>query len=285
MPAPPGTLYVVATPIGNLEDLTFRALRTLREVDLIAAEDTRRTAKLLAHYEIRKPLVSVREHNERGAADRLVEKLLGGQDVAFVSDAGTPGIADPGARLVETVRARGIRVIPIPGVSAVAAALSVAGLAIEEFVFMGFPPAGGSGRNDWFRRLAAEPRAVVFFEAPHRIEKTMARLKELLVTRQILVLREITKINEELVMCSINTTLNQKGEFTLVVGPVERQPEAPVDPGEALELFYRVTESLGLSEESAVDVVALLKQIPTKAATKLIKKGKILVKQHNDSVP
>src|SRR5262252_10069973 len=138
MTSTPGTLYVVATPIGNLEDLTFRALRVLREVDLIAAEDTRRSIKLLNHYEIRKPLVSLHEHNETRESSRLVSKLLQGQTVALVSDAGTPAIADPGARLVHAARESGIRVVPIPGPSAITAALSVSGLECREFVFMGF---------------------------------------------------------------------------------------------------------------------------------------------------
>src|SRR4249920_1407926 len=137
---PPGTLFVVATPIGNLEDITLRALRTLREVDLIAAEDTRRTSKLLARYDIRKPLVSLHEHNEHRERVRLVGRLQAGEQVALVSHAGTPGISDPGAPLVRAAREAGIRVVPIPGPSAVAAALSVSGIDLAEFAFMGFPP-------------------------------------------------------------------------------------------------------------------------------------------------
>ena len=146
MTSAPGTLYVVATPIGNLEDLTFRALRVLREVDLIAAEDTRRTSKLLARYEIRKPLISVREHNELREADRLMARLTAGENVALVSDAGTPGIADPGARLVRAVRTRGLKVVPIPGPSAVAAAMSVAGLVAD-----GLPSPNWLGQNPLVR--------------------------------------------------------------------------------------------------------------------------------------
>ena len=136
----PGTLFVVATPIGNLEDFTFRGVRTLREVDLIAAEDTRRTAKLLAHYDIKKPVVSLREHNEVRESTRLVARMLAGENVALVSDAGTPGIADPGARLVAAARASDVRVVPIPGASAVAAALSATGLPGDQFLFLGFAP-------------------------------------------------------------------------------------------------------------------------------------------------
>src|SRR5690349_17707575 len=171
----PGTLFVVATPIGNLEDLTFRALRTLREVDLIAAEDTRRTAKLLAHYEIRKPMVSLHEHNEHREAPRLVERIAAGTSVALVSDAGTPGISDPGEQLVRLARERGLTVTPIPGPSAVMAALSVSGQPASEFVFMGFPPHSGKARSDWIGRLANESRTVVAFESPHRIHKEIGR--------------------------------------------------------------------------------------------------------------
>ena len=173
-----GTLFVVGTPIGNLEDLTFRALRTLKEVDVIAAEDTRRTSKLLAHYEVRKTLVSVHEHNEHRETPRILERLGRGDSVALVTDAGTPGIADPGARLVEAAHRAGVRVVPIPGPSAVATALSISGFNADEFVFMGFPPRSGRAREDWLRRLKGDSRVVVFFEAPHRIARTIADLSD-----------------------------------------------------------------------------------------------------------
>ena len=192
-----GILYVVATPIGNLEDLTFRAKRILGEVGLIAAEDTRRTAKLLAHYAIRKPVISVREHNEAREAGRVIARLEEGVDVALVSDAGTPGIADPGARLVRAVLNHELRVMPIPGPSAITAALSVSGMDASQFVFMGFPPRKGTDRETWFIDLAAESRTVVFFEAPHRIERTLAQVES--IKRPIVVIKEISKINELLV--------------------------------------------------------------------------------------
>src|SRR5580765_2190222 len=154
----PGTLCVVATPIGNLEDLTFRALRTLREVDVIAAEDTRRTAKLLAHYEIRKSMVSLHEHNETRESPRLVARMLTGESIALVSDAGTPGIADPGATLVSAARAAGVPIVPIPGPSAIAAALSVSGVSGSEFLFAGFPPSSGQAREEWLDQVGQERR-------------------------------------------------------------------------------------------------------------------------------
>src|SRR5665647_818468 len=180
----PGTLFVVATPIGNLEDLTFRARRILGEVDLIAAEDTRRTSKLLAHYEIRKPMVSLREHNEVRESPRLVVRMQAGESVALVTDAGTPGIADPGARLVKAARAGGVNIVPIPGPSAVVTAMSVSGAEAPEFSFFGFPPPKGTERKTWFRRLAETAHPSVFFEAPHRIEKTLSDCADYLVNQQ-----------------------------------------------------------------------------------------------------
>jgi 16S rRNA (cytidine1402-2'-O)-methyltransferase len=189
----PGTLYMVATPIGNLEDLTFRAKRILGEVDVIAAEDTRRTSNLLAHYQIKKPMVSLREHNEAREAARLVEKILAGASVAVVTDAGTPGIADPGARIVNAARAAGITIVPIPGASAVSAAMSVSGSTVPEFSFLGFPPAKGQDRVRWFERLAAVDHPAVFFEAPHRIARTVSEAERILVKKQILVFRELAQ--------------------------------------------------------------------------------------------
>lgn len=280
-----GTLFVVATPIGNLEDLTFRALRVLGEVDLIAAEDTRRTAKLLAHYKLHTPMISVREHNEVAASARVVAKLLDGASVALVSDAGTPGIADPGARLVGEVRRRGIRVVPIPGASAVAAALSVAGLPSDQFVFMGFPPPAGSARTRWFEELAKEPRLVVFFESPHRIAQTMGQLE--LVNRPIHLFRELTKIHESLVE-SPNTRsadVIATGEFTLVVGPIaSADGEKPgVEP--VFGLFQRLVTGVGFERDEAVGIVAKVFDVSQTYVSKCVKKGKILVDRQTESSP
>jgi 16S rRNA (cytidine1402-2'-O)-methyltransferase len=277
-------LYVVATPIGNLEDLTFRALRILREVDLIAAEDTRRTAKLLAHYEIRKPTVSLREHNEAREAGRLLDRLLSGERIALVSDAGTPAIADPGARLVSAAHERGITVVPIPGPSAVTAALSVAGLALSEFTFIGFPPAGGAERRAWFERLATQTKAAVFFEAPHRIRRTLQDVTEYCVKRPILVFRELTKINEELVMSPIMSadSIKEKGEFVVVVKPREQgEADPPTTAARAADLIGRLTNHDLFESEEIVRIVALVSNISERAAAKLLKKYKILTKRQN----
>ena len=214
-----GTLFVVATPIGNLEDLSFRALRTLKEVDLIAAEDTRRTSKLLAHYNVRKTLVSLHEHNEHRETTRLITRLESGQSVALVSDAGTPGISDPGQLLVRAAHQHGIRVSPIPGANSIAAALSTTGLPADQFVFLGYPPRSGKARSDWIEELKSSPRTCVFFEAPHRITRTLAELAGLLVKRQIFIHREISKLHEELVIYNNETSdvVAETGEFVVVV--------------------------------------------------------------------
>ena len=280
-----GTLFVVATPIGNLEDLTFRALRVLGEVDLIAAEDTRRTAKLLAHYKLHTPMISVREHNEAAASTRVVAKLLEGASVALVSDAGTPGIADPGARLVGEVRRHGIRVVPIPGASAVAAALSVAGLPSDQFVFMGFPPPAGSARTRWFEEFAKEPRLVVFFESPHRIAQTMQQLE--LVNRPIHVFRELTKVHESLVESPNMTPADviATGEFTLVAGPIQPTLTEKPDVDAVFGLFRRLTSSGQFQHDEAIAMVAKVLDVPHGYVSKCVKKGKILVDQRTRSAP
>jgi 16S rRNA (cytidine1402-2'-O)-methyltransferase len=251
-------LYVVATPIGNLEDITLRAVRTLGEVDLIAAEDTRRTAKLLAHYKIAKPMVSLREHNEHRETPRLVARLTAGQSIALVSDAGTPGISDPGTRLVRAAREAGIRVIPIPGPSAVVAALSGSGYSADRFRFMGFPPGSGQARTDWFAVLARETETVVFFESPHRIERTLADLQETLVDRPYTCVRELTKIHEQLVDRQNDAASIQPiGEFTLIVGPAETLPESEESLTGALAMVDYLTNSASIERAVAIQRAAV----------------------------
>src|SRR5687768_653606 len=175
---PAGTLYVVATPIGNLEDITLRALKVLKSVQLVAAEDTRRTGILLRHFNIEVPITSVHEHNERARVDRIVGRLAKGESVALVTDAGTPAISDPGAALVAAIRAQGFTVEPIPGASAVVAAISASGITSHGFTFLGFPPIRGKDRKEWFDAVGsgAKHRLMVFFEAPHKLQKTLAEL-------------------------------------------------------------------------------------------------------------
>jgi 16S rRNA (cytidine1402-2'-O)-methyltransferase len=221
----PGILYVVATPIGNLEDITLRAIRVLREVAVIAAEDTRRTARLLQHYSISTPTTSLHEHNEHARTPSLIARLEAGESVALVSDAGTPVVSDPGVLLVAAAHAAGVRVEPVPGPSAAMAAVSAAGLQSAQVLFVGFPPSRAKARKDWLEALRAEPRVIVFFEAPHRIRETLTDLQAIFGDRTVAIARELTKAHEELVVRPISVHLEQlaepRGEFTVVVAAAE----------------------------------------------------------------
>ena len=279
----PGTLFVVGTPIGNLEDLTFRALRVLREVDRIAAEDTRRTAHLLARYEVRKPVVSLREHNELRETPRLVARLQSGESIALVSDAGTPGISDPGARLVAACRQEGVPIVAIPGPSAVTAALSISGFAADHFAFMGFPPSSGKARQLWLTRLADETRPVVFFESPHRIVRTIEDLCS--VKRPIVIHRELTKIHEISTVCH-NTgpiqSIVEKGEYTIVVGPADKT-ELNIDKEDVYSLYVNLVDGVPLAADQAMRLVAMAFDTDVGSVSKIIKKIKISVKQQKKS--
>jgi probable S-adenosylmethionine-dependent methyltransferase, YraL family len=273
-------LFIVATPIGNLEDLSFRALRTLREADLIAAEDTRRTAKLLTHYEIRRPMISLREHNEAREAPRLIARLQKGESIALVSDAGTPGISDPGARLVRAARESGVTVVPIPGPNAVATALSASGFPADQFVFAGFPPRSGEARREWFEALRDDPRTLVLFEAPHRIESTFEDLRHYLAERPMILARELTKINEEFVISPSQVAhVKNLGEFTVVIGPVEASSDAELDEKHVLNIFGRLTEEARFDEQTAMRLTGHLLDVPSRQIAKIIKKHKISVKR------
>ncbi len=287
----PGTLFVVATPIGNLEDLSFRALRTLKEVDLIAAEDTRRTAKLLAHYAIRQPMVSLREHNERRETPRLIARLQGGQSIALVSDAGTPGISDPGQHLVRSSHEAGIQVSPIPGPSAIMAALSASGMPADEFVFAGFPPRSGTARTAWLKQLSEEPRTSVFFEAPHRILRTLDEVCESTVERPILVHREITKINQELVVYTNNTKrddVRPLGEFVVVVGGNSSQKEDVEDTQGRIETAIIVFGCLTNNDEFSIDdaerLAASACSLDLRVVRKAVKKNRIAQKRRDQAL-
>ena len=259
-----GTLFVVATPIGNLEDITHRALRVLRDAAVIAAEDTRRTARLLAHYAITTPATSLHEHNEAEKTPKLLARLQQGDSVALVSDAGTPTVSDPGRRLIAAAVAAGIRVEPIPGPSAVVAALSVSGLPSEMFSFLGFPPIKAAVRTAWFERMRQIGGTVVFFEAPHRIRTTLTQLRDAFGDRcNIALCREMTKYHEELVVGPIDAIIDglrePKGEYTVVVDLGHTidtaSPEAPCDQA-VLDLFGRITGTAGLSRRQVIAEVA-----------------------------
>jgi 16S rRNA (cytidine1402-2'-O)-methyltransferase len=266
----PGTLYVVATPIGNLEDVTLRALRVLREVALIAAEDTRRTARLLQHYSISTPTTSLHEHNEHRKSRVLIERLIGGESIALVTDAGTPVVSDPGASLVAAAHAAAVRVEPIPGPSAAMAALSGSGIAADQFVFVGFPPARSADRKKWFQGLAGESRPLILFEAPHRIKETLADALQILGDREVAMGRELTKAHEELVVRQISGLLESsrepRGEYTLVIAPAQviaEQADRP-EPDKLLAEFGEMTNTQGLPPRTAIKELAKRYALPSR---------------------
>jgi len=253
-----GTLYVVATPIGNLEDITLRALRVLKEVDVIAAEDTRHTQILLSHYGIHTPLTSYHEHNEKTKARQLMSRLERGEQIALVSDAGTPAISDPGYRLaVEAIRG-GIPVIPIPGASALTAVLSAGGLPTDRFVFEGFLPAKKQERRARLRALSSETGTLVIYEAPHRLTETLNDLAEILGDREIVLAREVSKVHEEFLRGRLTEVAKQiagreiKGELTLLIGGSRGQSEVSQ---EQIEKEIRKLKDDGLRVKEIAEIL------------------------------
>ena len=257
---PTSTLYIVATPIGNLRDISLRALDILAAVDVIAAEDTRTTAHLLTHHSITKKMMALHQHNERATAKKIVNLLAQGNSVALVTDAGTPGISDPGVILVNTVRDHGYKVVPIPGANAAVCALSAAGIAAPHFLFYGFLPASAGPRRRELERLKSQPYTLVFYETPHRILECVAALAEVLGThRQLVIARELTKLFETIHICTLDNALawlqadtnRQKGEFVLLLSGAEVQKEE------------------GLSDQTQYTLKLLLQELPLKQAVRL----------------
>ena len=286
-----GTLYVVATPIGNLEDITLRALKVLKAVDLVAAEDTRRSAILLRHYGIPTPVLSLHEHNERRRSAAIVGRLTAGDSVALVTDAGTPAISDPGAHLVSAVRAAGFRIEPIPGPSSIVVAVSAAGLHCDGFSFMGFPPTRLKLRKQWLESVSAESsqRAVVIFESPHRLRATLEELS-LLVKYQIMVARELTKIHEELRWGTPSELASHfddpRGEFTMVIPP--RPPptlatEAPRDDVISTEYGRMTANEASTSKRQAVRKLAEKLGLSVKAVYASLERAKLVKRQNTDA--
>jgi 16S rRNA (cytidine1402-2'-O)-methyltransferase len=267
-------LYLVATPIGNLEDITLRALRVLKEVDQIACEDTRHTQKLLSHYNIQKPLVSYHEHNELTRAPELVVAMEEGAQIALVSDAGVPLVSDPGYRLVTLCLRHRIPIVPIPGPSALLAALSASGLPNEEFLFAGFLPARTGERRRALERLRIEDRTIILYEAPHRIEETLVDAHEILGDRPACIAREVTKLHEEFrrgSLAELAASLSDKparGEITLLIGPVPAEEKsAQRDTSQSLaERVDELIRQAKLDRKEALKLAAKERGLTKRAA-------------------
>lgn len=256
-----GKLYIVATPIGNLEDITLRALRILKEVDLIAAEDTRQTLKLLNHYEINKPLISYHRHNEEIKSEILIEKLKNGENIALVSDAGTPGICDPGEEVIKKAIDENIEIIPIPGACAMINALIVSGISTKEFEFLGFLPLNKKLRKQKLKEIEASNKTIIIYEAPHKMKTTLIDLKEILKDRKIVLAREITKIHEEFIRKNIDDLLNEidslKGEMILIIEGNKINIEENENFSQiSLEEHYKLYEKKGLNKKEIIKQIA-----------------------------
>jgi 16S rRNA (cytidine1402-2'-O)-methyltransferase len=255
-----GTLFVVATPIGNLEDISARALRVLREVALIAAEDTRHTGHLLQRFGLTTRTTSFHEHSEKGKAAELVKRLRDGESIALVSDAGTPTVSDPGAHLIRLAREAGVRVEPVPGPSAVTAALSASGFAADSFVFLGFPPTKGKDRRAWFQKIEDASRLVsvaIFYEAPHRIESTLRDVRERFGNVMTCIARELTKAHEQLQTGPLDELdlSERRGEFTVLLdfGQTPAVMAADeVNPATVATEFGEITKTAGLTRRQAI---------------------------------
>jgi 16S rRNA (cytidine1402-2'-O)-methyltransferase len=256
----PATLYIVATPIGNLRDITLRAMDVLAAVDVIAAEDTRTTRHLLAHFSITKKMIAVHQHNETGSAERVTDLLCAGKAVAFVTDAGTPGISDPGGTLVKLVREQGYNVVPIPGANAAICALSASGIPTSRFFFYGFLPASPGPRRRELEELRSYPYPLVFYEAPHRILESVSDLADVFgASRQFAIARELTKMFESIHTCSLGEAVawlqadpnRQKGEFVLIIFAADAAKDRE------------------LSDQTQRTLKLLLQELPLKQAVKL----------------
>jgi len=259
-----GTLYIVATPIGNLADITLRALQILREVDLIAAEDTRKTRKLLSFYDIHRPLISLYDQVEKQKSSIIISRLLSGQDVAYVSEAGTPGISDPGYLLINAAIRESIKVVPVPGPSAVIAALSASGLPMSSFVFIGFLSPQSTRRKKQLDSLRTDSRTVIFYESPQRVIESLSDMLNILGNRRTVFARELTKIHEQIIRGSLERILDQlksqdtdiKGEITIILEGAEIQPAVISDD----DLIRRYSELRCDGKLSTKDIISLISQ-------------------------
>lgn len=256
-----GKLYIVATPIGNLEDITLRALKILKEVDIIAAEDTRQTLKLLNHFEISKPLISYHRHNEEIKSNILIEKLKKGENIALVSDAGTPGICDPGEEVIKKAIEEKIEVIPIPGACAMINALIASGLDTKEFYFLGFLPINKKLRKEKIEKIKKSEKTIIIYEAPHKMKNTLEDLKGILKNRKIVLARELTKIHEEFIRKNIEELLedvnNLKGEMILIIEGAEREKNVENELNTlSLEEHYKYYEKQGFDKKEIIKKIS-----------------------------
>ena len=269
-------LYLVSTPIGNLEDITLRALRMLREVDLIACEDTRHTRRLLDHFSVNKPIISYHEHNEQARAKELVERLDHGQSIAIVTDAGTPGISDPAYRIVTAAIERGVAVIPIPGATAMIAGLVASGLPTDAFLFAGFLPQRKSARHARLEELKAERVTLVLYEAPHRIRETLTDALEILGDRDAALARELTKLHEQFVRGKLSEILAHfesnapRGEMTLVIAGNRDDNSAQAGDVSIREQVERLMRDGGLSRNEAIKQAARSRGLAKREAYQLL---------------
>ena len=257
-----GNLYIIATPIGNLEDITLRAIRSLKEVDLIAAEDTRHTLKLLNHLEISKPLISYHRHNEEIRTEELIKELKTGKNIGLVSDAGTPGICDPGEEIIKKCIEESIKVVPIPGACAMINALITSGISTKEFIFLGFLPLNKKSRKEKLEEIKNANKTIILYEAPHKLKNTLNDLSDILQSREVVLARELTKIHEEYIRGTVKELMektdNLKGEMILIIEKNNKDNEEALNSLNNLTLkeHYNFYEKRGLNKKEIIKKIA-----------------------------
>lgn len=257
-----GILYIIATPIGNLEDITLRAIRILKEVDLIAAEDTRHTLKLLNHLEISKPLISYHRHNEETRTEELIKELKTGKNIGLVSDAGTPGICDPGEEIIKKCIEESIKVVPIPGACAMINALITSGISTKEFIFLGFLPLNKKSRKEKLEEIKNANKTIILYEAPHKLKNTLNDLSDILQSREVVLARELTKIHEEYIRGTVKELMektdNLKGEMILIIEKNNKDNEEKLNSlnNLTLEEHYNFYEKRGLNKKEIIKKIA-----------------------------
>ena len=262
-----GTIYLVATPIGNLQDMTFRAIQILKDVDVIAAEDTRHTLQLLNYFEIRKPMISYHRHNEEIKTQELIKQVIEGKDMAIVTDAGTPGISDPGEEIVKAAIENQIEVIPIPGACAFINGLIVSGISTKEFSFYGFLPLNKKNRKETFSKIAKETKTVILYEAPHKLKKTLEDILELIGDVPTCLVRELTKIHEEKIYGIVSEMIKRceepKGEFIIILDLNQNGHREETNfEGMTLQEHYIFYEKLGLEKKEIIKQIAKDRNVP-----------------------